>query len=273
MRLSLAGLALLVGCGGAQHAPPSEPVSVHAHADATVGELLSALDQALSARGHEGECFLAWDAARTDVEVQLGDRTYHAALGCGGLTGLADALEGRCPAARGYYVEPGEAMRTRGMLLYFAAPGAAFADAPTYVAGIDGPAAALFDSPEGARAVLGVPLTSTEANRPAGKQDERAPSAAPSERPLDDPRAQSALQRLVRRIQRCQPEGEGSLVLAWRALPDGTITDAQVVTSTVPAEVAQCALNIATATSLPEREGEPVEYCAPVLLSPSLRPR
>ncbi|HEY8430866.1 MAG TPA: hypothetical protein VIL20_20945, partial [Sandaracinaceae bacterium] len=91
--------------------------------------------------------------------------------------------------------------------------------------------------------------------------------------PLRDPEVREALVQLVRRIQRCNPSGEGSLVLEWHVERDGTIAGVQEVTSTVSDAALECAVDVLRASSFPEHDREtPIDYCAPVLLDPSLRP-
>lgn len=260
-------LALPVGsCGGAGAGTSTSAVAVGLDDAATVADLVGALSRALRQRGHEGECFLAFDAPRPDVTVRIGARSRSAALSCGGLTGLSAALEGRCPAARIAWVTTGT--RPAAVSYIFGPPGDAFAHAPVAVRSAASPAreAALFRA-EGARLVLAMELARVAPG--ASKQ-----AAAPPATPLDDPAVQLAMRQLVARVQRCNPSGEGSLVLEWLALADGTVTGARPLASSVGDDVVRCALDMVNATSFPERvgEAEPIGYCAPVLLAPALRP-
>lgn len=256
-------LALLLASCGASVGPRQASVGIGE--DATVVELVGALSCALRGRGHEGECFLAWDAPEPDVTVRVGERSRGAALSCGGLDGLSEELEGRCPAAR---IAWATRSRPAAVTYVFGRPGDAFAQAPVAIASASSPAAeALFFTVEGARVVFALDLARS-AGKPGAKKQERAPAATP----LDDPATQLAMRQLVARVQRCNPSGGGSLVLEWRALPDGTVTEVRPLASNVGDEIVQCAIDQARASSFPERD-EPADYCAPVLLAPALRPR
>lgn len=269
------GSALLLlafaSCGGAsveRAEPPDHRIDVQLEADASVAELAVALTRALEERGHEDECFLAWDAADAEVTVRLGDRERSAALSCGGLAALSRELEGRCPGGRVIWLAD---RQVAAMSLVFGAPGDAFAAQPVGMAAATSPATdAVFFAPDGGRVVLALQLDAGVVRR----SRKSSPKQGPPDRAslLEEPEVQLALQQLVARVQRCNPSGEGSLVLEWLALSDGTLTSVRPLTSSVGEDVARCALDMATATSFPEREGEPVGYCAPVLLAPALRP-
>ncbi len=269
------GLALLslaffsTACGGAsveRTEAAERGIEVRLEAEASVADLALALRRALESRGHEGECFLAWDAAERGVTVRIGDRERSAALSCGGLGALSRELEGRCPGGRAIWVADAEVAL---MNLVFGAPGDAFAGPPVGMAGAGAPATdAVFFPSQGGRLVLAVQVDAGVARRSAKSRAKQAPSA----RLLEDPEIQLALQQLVARVQRCNPSGEGSLVLEWLALPDGTVTSARPLTSSVGEEIVACALDMANASRFPAREGEPIGYCAPVLLAPALRP-
>ncbi len=239
---------------------------------ATVAELVGALRAALAARGHgPGECFLAWDAEGDEtITVRVGERGRAAAVSCDGLQAVARALEGRCPFARLFWIE-GEDMRTDALTFYFSPPGRAYAARPIAAAGVGSPAAdAVFsEAPEGTRLVLGVPLR--ERSGGARKQDEAAPPSE-SQSPMDDPEIAEAVQQLVLRMQDCDPERTGSLVLEWQVEPDGTIAGVQPVTYTVSESALECVLAEVAELTFPEHEGErATDFCAPVLLGPSLR--
>lgn len=268
-----------VACGGTP--PPAETSEreatstreVRVAEDATVAELLRAIRGALIARGHEGECFLAWDVedASDGLTVYVGERSRQAAVSCDGLQGVATALEGRCPFVRFFWIA-GEDMRTEALTFYFAPAGRAYASRPVAAAGVSTPAAdAVFrQGPEGTRLVLGLPLPRREG---ASKKEAGAEEDAESDNPLEDPEIMQGVQQVVARIQSCNPSGQGSLVLEWAVEPDGTITGVQSVTSTVEESAIECAVGILSAASFPEHEGDdPVDYCVPVLLDPSLRP-
>ena len=281
MRRGLALLSLAffsTACGGAsvERTDAAERgIEVRLEAEASVSDLALALRRALESRGHEGECFLAWDAARTDVTVRVGDRERSAALSCGGLAALSGELEGRCPGGRAIWVADAEVAL---MSLVFGAPGDAFAGPPVGMAGAGAPATdAVFFPSEGGRLVLALEVAREPAHREldarvAPRSAKSRAKQAPSASLLEDPQIQLALQQLVARVQRCNPSGEGSLVLEWLALPDGTVTSARPLTSSVGEEIVGCALDMANASRLPAREGEPIGYCAPVLLAPALRP-
>lgn len=270
------GLAAL-SCGGTRAAPAADRshagIVVRVDHDATVGDLLAALRTSLRARGHAGDCFLAWDVEVGEhVVVHVGNRSRSAALSCGSLQALTRVLEGRCPALRLFWVAPGPAMRTSAMASFFGPPGTAFAAAPVLAASTAGPAhRAVFDeAPEGARAVLGIRLEEPGGQAGAQKQDETPEDGA---NPLEDPEVLARMEELVARVQRCNPSGEGSLVVEWSVLADGTVTNPRALVSTVGDEVVRCALDAIAASSFPEHEGAAIDYCAPVLLAPELRPR
>ncbi len=267
---------LLAACGARAapvEPPPSAPErEVRVAEDATVAALLRAVRGALIARGHEGECFLAWDVEASDaLTVQVGDRARSAAVSCDGLQGVAGSLEGRCPFVRFFWIE-GEDMRTEALTFYFAPPGRAYAARPVAGAGVGAPARELVfrEAPEGTRLVLGVELPS----RARQKQAEGASEAPPAtDDPLQDPEILEAVTQLVQRVQRCNPSGRGSLVLEWQVEADGRIGAVQPVTSTVDEAAIECALEVLSEASFPEHGAErPVDYCVPVLLDPSLRP-
>lgn len=280
-RTRLVAWALLacVACGAParplEEAPPSAPAGeVRVAEDATAAALLRAVRGALIARGHEGECFLAWDVEASDaLTVHVGARARSAAISCGGLDGVATALEGRCPFVRFFWVE-GEDLRTEALTFYFAPAGRAYAARPVAGAGVGAPARELVfrEAPEGTRLVLGVELPSRAPQKQAEEPTSEAPAAGDD--PLQDPEILEAVTQLVRRVQRCNPSGRGSLVLEWQVEPDGRIAAVQPVTSTVAEAALECALEVLSEVSFPEHGAErPVDYCVPVLLDPSLRPR
>lgn len=269
----LALLVLLASCGGASVEPARSDsrIDVRIAEGASVAELAAALTRALEARGHEGECFLAWDAASADVTVRIGERARSAALSCGGLAGLSRELEGRCPAGRVVWAA---GRQVAAMSLVFGAAGDSFAGSPLATAAADSRAAdAVFFPSDGGRLVLAVPLDAGVVRRGVvrGKASKKQAAAAPPS-PLEDPQVQLALRQLVARVQRCNPSGQGSLVLEWLALPDGTLTSVRPLTASVGEDVVQCARDMVAASRFPEREGEPLAYCTPVLLAPALRP-
>ena len=157
------------------------------------------------------------------------------------------------------------------MSLVFGAPGDAFAAQPVGMAAAASPATdAVFFPSQGGRAVLALQVDAGVVRRSRKSSTKQGPIDRANL--LEEPAVQLALQQLVARVQRCNPSGEGSLVLEWLALSDGTLTSVRPLTSSVGEDVVRCALDMAAATSFPEREGEPVGYCAPVLLAPALRP-
>lgn len=262
LRLSLS--LALASCAVTVRAPSG----VQVEGEASVAELVRAIAEELRARGHRGECFLAWDAARADLHVRVGGQSRRAALSCGGFDALADTLEGRCPAAR--VVWTGDGSRPTAMTIVFGPPGHAFAQSPWGLFRADRPARdALFFPDEGGLAVLAIDLEDGRARARANKGD-----SLPPDTPLADPAVDLALRQLVARAQRCNESGEGSLVLEWRTLPDGTVTQVRPLASSVDEQVVRCVVDQVRASSFPERRGElrPVDYCAPVLLSPALRP-
>ncbi len=275
--------SLLAACGGS--APPATPApsaeidphDVRVAEDASVGDLLAALRRALVAGGHEGECFLAWDAEPEEgaeqITVHVGERSRSATLSCQGFDPLTPAIQGRCPFVRFFWVS-GEDMRTEALTFYFAPAGRAYAARAIGAGRVDAPASeAVFrDGPEGTQLVLGIPLRAPEGGASAGKQDEPV-AASPEDNPLSDPEIMAALQQLVARIQSCNPSGEGSLVLEWTVEPDGTIASVQPLTSSVGDDALECAIGIMNEVSFPEHDGDhSIDYCVPVLLDPTLRP-
>lgn len=277
----------LIACGGAAPTSPAAPVftdkGVALPEGASARQLLAALRAALAERGHRGEggeCFLAWDLQGDErIEVRVGDRARSAAVSCGGFDAFADPLEGRCPFLRFFWVR-GAALETDAVSFYFAPAGSSFAARPIAAAGVGAPAVHMVfpDRPEGAQVVLGVPLRDDDRDddRDAGDpaDDGHAPAMVPEENPLEDPEIVRGLQQAVARVQRCNPEGSGSLVLEWTVAPDGRVADVRALTATVDASAVECAVATLSAASFPEHEGErPVDYCVPVLLDPSLRPQ
>lgn len=279
---------LLTACGGT--APASAPATatgeavdpreVHLAADASVADLLGALRRALIAGGHEGECFLAWgvEAEREEdrITVHVGDRSRSAALSCNGFDAIGPTLEGRCPFVRLFWIT-GRDMRTEALTFFFAPAGRSYALRPIGASDIAVAAenAVFTEGPEGTVLVLGVPLRNERSDGARGKQGAPETESAPEEPedPLADPEIRRGVEQLVARIQRCNPDGEGSLVLEWSVAPDGSIGDVQPLTASVSDDVIECAVETLAEVSFPEHEGDhPVDYCVPVLLDPSLRP-
>jgi hypothetical protein len=275
-----ASASLLAACGGSAPATTAPAAAVDPHdvrleEDASVGELVGALKQALIAGGHEGECFLAWDVTPEEggeqLTVHVGERTRSAAVSCHGLDPLSRSMQGRCPFVRFFWVS-GEAMHTEAMTFYFAPAGRAYAARAIGAGHVEAPASdAVFqEEPEGTQLVLGIPVR--ERADGAGKQDEPM-VAGPEDDPLTDPEVMSAVQQLVARVQTCNPEGQGSLVLEWLVEPDGRIAQVMPLTSSVSDDARECAVEVMSHVSFPEHGGDhPIDYCVPVLLDPSLRP-
>lgn len=271
--------ALLIACAGA--APRIEepraavdPDHVRVPADATMGDVIDGLRDALAERGfREGECFLAWDAPSDDaITVHIGDRERSAAVSCGSLSAFGELLEGRCAFLRFYWLS-GEDLRAEGMTLFFAPPGRAYAARLMGASGIAAPAreAILREDPDEARVVLGVSLERVE--RDPGQRSPSAALTPERPNPLLEPETAEAVRQLVARIQPCNPSGAGSLVLEWSVEPDGDIAGAEAFSATVDDGVAECALEILADVGFPEHvEERPVDYCVPVLLDPALRP-
>ncbi len=280
--------SLLSACGGSQTAstapPPSaevDPHDVRLPADASVGDFIAALKRALAAGGHEGgECFVAWGLPVEDgteqIDVHIGDRERSAAVSCDGFDGLGPGMEGRCPFVRYFWVE-GSEMRTAALTFWFAPAGRAYANRAIGGSPITTPAAeAVFrEGPEGTQLVLGIPLHPPPEQSAGKKQDGASGgmAAAPENNPMSDPVIMRALQQLVSRVQTCNPSGEGSLVLEWAVAPDGSIAGVRPLTSSVDPDVVECALGVLREASFPEHQGpQPIDYCVPVMLAPSLRP-
>lgn len=262
MRAACLALAL-VGCAGTpvvarEPVIASSPADVAVAADATLGELLQALEAALATRGHEGECFLAWDEGG-ELVVRIGPHERRAAVRCGGLGELA-AVQGRCIGMRFLGVDA--ARRPRGVVLGFAPPGMALTTTPPRIVPTSTRADELLREPRGGvRVVIGVDVAPS-GSATSGKQGE----------PLDDPELQQALEQAVRRVQSCNPSAQGSLVVRFRVLRDGTIEDVQRLSSTVSEEAEACAIERLAASSFPEHpREEPDEHCVPVMLDPALR--
>lgn len=278
MKPAFAALFVLA-CGAPAAAPreaapvAADPDEVRVAADASMADLLAGLRRSLAARGHdEGECFLAWDVdAAEQITVHVGERSRSAALSCGGLD--ASLLEGRCVFLRVFWVT-GEELRTEAITFYFAPAGRAYAARPIGGVGVGAPAAeALFDDdqPEGVRLVLGVPLRS-RAPVETGAPTRGATMTPPRDNPLQNPEIAEAVQQLVARIQECNDEESGSLVLEWTIDGAGDVHDVRPLTATVSDDAARCATEILEEVSFPGHDGsEPVDFCVPVMLDPELR--
>lgn len=268
MRALLA--VLMIGCGVAPASVARVEASdeVRVEESATLDELLRSLATALLARGYEGECFLAWEAeGEPRVTVRVGERARSARVSCGGLDGIAAAVEGRCIAARWIWID--EARHTRGLTFYFAPPGVAYATTPARVGPTSVSAAEVvfLEVPAEVRHVLGVPLARERGGAKKQVDDEES-----VEDPFDDPEMRQAVEQLVGRVNRCNPDGSGSLVVRWQVHADGRIEGVQRLSGTVDDEVSRCVLELVSAASFPEHEAsEPLELCAPLMLDPSLR--
>jgi hypothetical protein len=97
---------------------------------------------------------------------------------------------------------------------------------------------------------------------------------APADNPLADPAIVRAVSRVASAVQQCNPEHTGSLVMEWDVEPDGSVGNVHTISTTVSQTATACAINVISEAEFPEHDGDDaIDYCVPVLLDPSLRPR